>query len=64
MPRTIVLEELHLTATAPVTLRRAEYQAMLRTLRSRSFRVRLLNALRAVLRRYPSLRKSRFRIER
>jgi hypothetical protein len=58
------MEELHMTVIAPVGLPKAEYDAMQRALRSQRFSVRLRNAVREVLGRYPSLRKAQLRITR
>jgi len=64
MPKTILMEELHVTVAAPAGLREVDYRAILRTLRSKSFRTRSLDAFRKVFRRHPSLKKTRFGIDR
>jgi hypothetical protein len=38
MPKTILLEDYHLTVIAPAGLRKAEYTAMVRTLRANVFK--------------------------
>jgi hypothetical protein len=58
------MDELHLTLVAPSGLAKAEYAAMVRTLSSKRFAVRLHKAVQEVLQHYPSLRKSQARISR
>ncbi len=62
MPKTILLEELHLTVVAPIGLCKPEYKAMLRARRSKRFRDNLLEAARSVIRRHKSLKKTRISI--
>ena len=64
MPKTVLLEELHVKVIVPAGLDNGCYQAMLRTLRSRRFHKRLHEGVRQVMASYPSLRKTRIRIER
>ena len=64
MPKTILLEELHVTVIAPAGLDKAHYQAMVRTLRARRFQTRLREGVRQVMACYPSLKNTRFRLER
>lgn len=64
MPRLTILEEFHLTVSAPARLASAELNGLLRTVRSASFQARLREAVRDVVKRYPSLRKARFGIDR
>jgi hypothetical protein len=64
MPKTILLEDYHLTVIAPAGLRKAEYTAMVRTLHSKRFQACLHEAVREVIRRYSSLKKARFSLDR
>jgi hypothetical protein len=64
MPNTILMEELHVTVVAPVGLRKADYQPMLRTLRSKRFHANLRDAVRQLFRRHSSLMKTQFSINR
>ena len=64
MPNTVLMEELHLTISAPVGLAKARYQAMQKTLRSQRFHARLREAVREVLGRYPSLKDTKLEISR
>ena len=64
MPKTILLDELHLTVIAPAGQSELDFRAMLRTLRSKRFQANLRSAVREVFRRHPSLKKTRFRIDR
>ena len=64
MPNTVLMEEMHLTISAPVGLANARYQAMQKTLRSQRFHARLREAVREVLGRYPSLRDTKLEISR
>ena len=64
MPKTVLMEELHLTLSVPVGLANARYQAMQKTLRSKSFHARLREAVREVLGRYPSLKDLQLEISR
>jgi hypothetical protein len=64
MPRTILLDELHLSVVAPCGLRKAEFAAIVRTLRSARFKSGLRQAVRGFVARHPSLRRARFTIAR
>src|ERR1700722_7515580 len=64
MPKTILLDELHLTVITPAGQSEPDYQAMLRTLRSKRFQTNLRSAVREVFRWRPALKKPRFRIDR
>jgi hypothetical protein len=64
MPKTILLEDYHLTVIAPAGLRKAEYTAMVRTLHGKRFQACLHEAVREVFRRYSSLKKARFSLDR
>ena len=64
MPKTILLEDYHIAVIAPVGLRKAEYTAMVRTLHGKRFQTRLHEAVREVFRRYPSLKKVQFNLDR
>jgi hypothetical protein len=64
MPKTILLEDYHLTVIAPAGLRKAEYTAMVRTLHGKRFQARLHEAVREVFRRYSSLKKVQFSLDR
>jgi|HubBroStandDraft_6_1064221.scaffolds.fasta_scaffold472864_2 hypothetical protein len=64
MPRAVVLEEFHLTVTAPRGLGAAEYDAIRRTLDARGFRAGLRRAARGVFRRHPALARARFALSR
>ena len=63
MPDSIVIEDYHLTVIAPNDLPKQEYTAIIRTLRGKSFLIRLNTAVAEVLRRYPSLKNVTFCIE-
>ena len=64
MPRSIVLEEIHLTVVVPASLPTAVCNSACRTLRSRRLLASLRHAIVAVLRRHPSLTRVRFTITR
>ena len=64
MPKSLLLEDYHLTLSAPAGLRKEVYRAILRTLRSKRFQARLEAAVREVLHRYPSLKKTQIAIGR
>ena len=51
----VLLEEFHLTLTAPAAGPEAAREAMRRLLNTRAIRVALARAARAVLARYPAL---------
>lgn len=62
MPKTVMMDELHLRVFVPEGLPPAESRTILRTLNAPRFRVKLTSALRAVFRTYPSLAKTRVRL--
>ena len=64
MPRKILMDEFHVSVTAPRGLPKAEYAAIHRTLTSRRFQKRLREGVGNVFRRHPSLRKTRLAISR
>ena len=64
MPRKILMDEFHVSVTAPSGLSKTEYDAIHRTLTSRRFQKRLREGVGNVFRRHPSLRKTRFAIGR
>jgi hypothetical protein len=64
MPKTILMEQFHITVIAPAGLPKADYDAMQRTLQGRRFQTRLHDAVRKVAQRYASLHKVKIRIER
>ena len=64
MPKTILMEQFHITVIARAGLPKAAYDAMQRTLQSRRFQTRLHDAVHKVVQRYSSLRKAKVRIER
>jgi hypothetical protein len=64
MPKTILLEDYRLMVIAPAGLRQAEYTAMVRTLHGKRFQACLHEAVREVFRRYSSLKKARFSLDR
>ena len=64
MPKTILMEQFHITVIAPAGLPKAAYDTMQRTLQGRRFQTRLHDAVRKVVQRYSSLRKTQVRIER
>ena len=64
MPKTILMEQFHITVIAPGGLPKAAYDAMQRTLQGRRFQTRLHESVRKVMQRYSALRKTNVRIER
>lgn len=64
MSKTIVFDEFHLTLRVRPRIREAEATAIKKVLGSRRFQRNLARAARAVLRRYPPLRKIRARLSR
>jgi hypothetical protein len=62
MPRSILIEEFHLSISAPRGLPEKAFLAVRQTLAKRSFLARLLRALREVFRQYPALQQARFTI--
>jgi hypothetical protein len=64
MPKTLLMDELHVTVSAPAGLAKARYQAIQRVLRSGQFHARLRQAVQDVLGRYPSLQATKPHISR
>ena len=59
MPKSILLDEFHLSVRAPPGLREAQYAAMRRSLDGRRFQADLRRAGRGVVRNHPPLAKAR-----
>jgi len=59
MPKTVVIDEIHLTVSVPSRLRRGEYRSIRRTLKGASFHTKLSHTVREVFHRHPSLNKVR-----
>ena len=64
MPKSILMDEIHVTVLAPGSLSKAEGNAIGRTLRGQGFQRYLRDAVRSVFTRHPSLKKVKFRINR
>ena len=64
MPNRFLIEQFHLTMTAPAGLPKLEYDAMRRTLQRQRFQKSLREAVRKVIRIHPSLRKLHIALER
>jgi len=64
MPRTILMDEFHVTLRVSSKLPAAEYRAIHRSLGRPRFQAALLAAVRQLLRRYSTLRKLRVRLSR
>ena len=64
MPKRILMEQFHVTVTAPAGLPKVEYDAMQRTLRRKRFQTGLRDAVRDVIRRCASLSKTRVTLDR
>ena len=64
MSKMIVLDEFHVTLLVPPRIREAEAVAIKKVLDSKRFQRDLARAARAVLRRYPALRRVRVRLAR
>jgi hypothetical protein len=64
MPRPILMEEWHLTFFVPPGLGGAAYDAIRQALDEARFQAALRRAVRAVVRRQPSLRQVRVRLSR
>jgi hypothetical protein len=62
--KTVVMDELHITVSAPSNLRPAEFRSIRRALNRPGFRSALNDAVNAVFQRYPSLAKVRVTISR
>ncbi len=64
MAKHILLDEFHLTVTAPQGLEEAEYLAMRRVLDAKRFQTALRRAIRAVFRQQADFRKARLTLSR
>jgi hypothetical protein len=64
MAQMILIDEFHLSVTAPRGLREPEYRGIRRTLDGKPFRGDLVNAVRTVFQKFPGLGKAKFRISR
>lgn len=64
MASRILLDEFHVTLSAPPGLRADAYRAIRRTLDGNRFRTVVRHALRGVLDKYPSLGRVRFTLSR
>jgi hypothetical protein len=62
MAKRIMIDEFHLTVTAPAGLQSAEYRTIRRTLTSARFQKRLRSMMREILRHHPSLRNARITV--
>ncbi len=62
MPKSILIDEFHLTIFAPRGMPDARYVAMRRTLSGRRFQRDLRQAVRAVFRKFAPLSKTRVRL--
>ena len=62
MHRSILLEEFHVSLSAPGRLPDTRYVAMRRTVSSHAFRDQLRRALRDVLKNYPALKNVRLTV--
>ena len=58
MPDELLFEQFHISILVPRDLSPRECGAVRRALAGKTFRARLLNTVRALLGRYPSLRKT------
>ena len=59
MAKMILIEEFHLSLRVPAGLAPEDNQRICRTLRRRQFRAELLHAVRALMRRKPTLARAR-----
>jgi hypothetical protein len=64
MPKTVLLDEIHVTVLAPRGLKEKDYEAMSRTLRGRSFLGALRRSVRGVVGEYPALRRALVNVSR
>jgi hypothetical protein len=64
VPKSILLDEFHVTVRSRHGLGEEMYQAMHRTLNKASVHAELSRALLGVIRRYPSLRETRLKLSR
>ena len=58
MARTVLMEQFHVSVAMRVELPVARYSAAARTLRGKQFQRRLRDAIRALIRKYASLRQA------
>jgi hypothetical protein len=64
MPKSILMDEIHVTVLAPASLSKEEGNAICRALRGRTFQRSPRDAVRAAFRGHPSLKKATIRIHR
>ena len=64
MAKMVLMDQFHIDVTAPRGLRKADCAAIIRTLNSTRFRKRLREAVRKLFDEHPSLRHTRFTINR
>jgi hypothetical protein len=64
MPRHVLIDEFHLSFLIPIQLSDSEQRAIRRTLSAPVFRSRLYDAARVVVRRFPSLNRTRLTLSR
>lgn len=64
MPKTVVIDELHLTVRVPADLPEADAEAVRRTLAGAEFMARLRRAVRLVVRASPELTRVRVTLTR
>jgi hypothetical protein len=64
VPKTVLLDEIHVTVLAPRGLKEKDYEAMNRTLHGRRFLGALRRSVRYVIRNYPTLRRATVKVSR
>ena len=64
MPRSLLMEEFHVTVRAPANLSKSEYVVIRRTLGSKRFQGRLREAIRALVCRHTSLKHTQVSLNR
>jgi hypothetical protein len=64
MPRTVVLDELHLTFRIPTTLSPKQVTAIRRTLTGKTFTAAVSRAVIEVMKKYPTLKPVRLQVTR
>jgi hypothetical protein len=64
MPRSVLIDEFHLSLFVPQHLTAQEQRAIRRALTGSGFRARLVRAARSVVRRFPSLNRIRLTLSR
>ena len=64
MAKMILMEEFHVTVLAPAGLPKTSYAAVVRTLNSNRFQIRLHDAIEKVRQRHSSLNPLKFSISR